>query len=48
MERIDNYYDLTRCSEAFFDNSDFERKYYKMLAGDSEFNYCIEDSNVYF
>ena len=47
LERTDNYYDIDRCSKAFFDNTEFERQYYKQLIEESEYNYCVENPEVY-
>ena len=46
MIQTSTKYDVTRCTDGFFDSTDFEKSYFHNEK--DTFNYCIEDHRIYF
>ena len=47
MERIDNYYDIHRCTHNEFYNTEFEFQFYNTMKANSKYNYCARDHEIY-
>ena len=46
VEKVDNkYFPLTRCSEQYLNNTDYEKQFYNY--NKEKFLYCVEDPGVY-
>jgi len=47
LERVDNYYDIHRCTHHEFFGTEFEFQFYNQMKANSKYNYCARDDEIY-